>query len=319
MQGYEALREGAGWLDLSSRGKIAVRGEDRARLLHAMSTNHVQGLTPGEGVYAFFLNAQGRILADANILCRDGEFLLDTEPETAGALMAHLERYIIADDVTLANLTGSLAAIAVEGPAWESAARALGVSLADAPCSHVPFRGGLAARLSFTGGPGFWLIVPPEEGDSIRVTLEQAGAIRADEEAARTVRIERGRPRYGEDLSEANIPQETRQMRALHFNKGCYLGQEIVERVRSRGHVNRLLVRLEFDSATPPGRGAKLFAGEKEAGQVTSAAYSPAGGKALAFGYLRAEHARPGSRATAEGPEGTFLEGKVLPEPGGGA
>src|SRR5579863_2706417 len=97
--GYEALRTGAAWLDLSARGKIIATGEDRARLLHAMTTNQVQELKPGEGCYAFFLNPQGRILADVNLLCRADDFLLDVEPETRERLYQHLDKFIIADDV----------------------------------------------------------------------------------------------------------------------------------------------------------------------------------------------------------------------------
>ena len=116
MQGYYELRGGAAWLDVSSRGKIRVAGEDRARLLHAMTTNHIQQLTPGTGCYAFFLTAQGRILADVNVLCRHDSFLLDTEPETLQKLLEHLDEFIIADDVTLEDVTLKLATIAVEAP-----------------------------------------------------------------------------------------------------------------------------------------------------------------------------------------------------------
>src|SRR6266852_5847739 len=114
--GYQALREAAGYIDLSARGKIFAAGEDRVRLLHAMTTNHVQQLQPGQGCYAFFLNAQGRILGDANLLCFEDHFLLDTEPETRQKLFEHLDRYIIADDVAITDVTDQMATISVEGP-----------------------------------------------------------------------------------------------------------------------------------------------------------------------------------------------------------
>src|SRR5665213_2112810 len=121
MQGYYDLRVGAAWLDVSSRGKIRLTGEDRTRFLHAMTTNHIQQLIPGMGCYAFFLTAQGRILADVNVLCRHESFLLDTEPETLQKLLEHLDKFIIADDVTLEDVTledvtPTLATIALEGP-----------------------------------------------------------------------------------------------------------------------------------------------------------------------------------------------------------
>ena len=126
--GYTALREDAAWLDLSGRGKIRATGEDRARLLHAMTTNQVETLQPGEGCYAFFLNAQGRILADVNLLCFEDHFLLDTEPETRTKVYEHLDRYIIADDVTLEDQTepdrhARRSKGRMRAPRWQSSAR----------------------------------------------------------------------------------------------------------------------------------------------------------------------------------------------------
>jgi tRNA-modifying protein YgfZ len=121
--GYEALISGAALLDLSKRGRIRVTGEDRARLLHAMTTNHVQQMKPGDGIYVFFLNAQGRILADAYVLCFEDHFLLDTAPETREVVYGHLDQYIIADDVTLEDVTEQTFSLGLEGPkAIEAAA-----------------------------------------------------------------------------------------------------------------------------------------------------------------------------------------------------
>ncbi|MDP2998546.1 MAG: glycine cleavage T C-terminal barrel domain-containing protein [Bryobacterales bacterium] len=301
MRGYEALREKAAWIDLSARGKIVARGADRARLLHAMTTNHVEQLKPGGGCYAFFLNAQGRILGDVNLLCRDQDFLLDTEPETHAALLAHLDRYIIADDVTLEDLTPQMATIAVEGPRAAEAASALGLVLPETPGAFGGVGGVMTANLSHTGAPGFWLIAPGEAKEVLIGEVEAAGAMEADAEAVRVVRIEHGQPRYGEDITDVQLPQETQALQALHFNKGCYIGQEIVERVRSRGHVNRLLVRLTIDSVTAPARGAIIEAGGKLVGEITSAAFSPALGTTVALGYVRAACARPDLALVVDG------------------
>jgi aminomethyltransferase len=293
MLGYEALREGAAWLDLASRGKIVARGADRARLLHAMSTNHVQQLAPGSGCYAFFLNAQGRILGDANIFCRDEDFLLDTEPETHQALVAHLDHYIIADDVTLEDVTPLMTTLGVEGPHAAEVALALGLAIPPSPGAFSGARDVMVANLSDTGAPGFWIIAPAEAASELTGELVAAGAVAADAAAARVVRLENGKPRYGEDITAAHLPQETGAIHALHFNKGCYIGQEIVERVRSRGHVNRLLARLQIDSPSAPAGGTPIEAGGKQVGEITSAAWSPALGKTVALGYVRTEHARP--------------------------
>jgi len=300
MQGYDELRGGAAWLDVSGRGKIRVAGEDRARLLHAMTTNHIQQLTPGTGCYAFFLTAQGRILADVNVLCRPDSFLLDTEPETLQKLMEHLDKFIIADDVTLEDLTPALATIALEGP---KSLDVLTAARAAAPgvCygNNVEWGSALVARLSITGSPGFFLIVPAAEKDDFLSKIEAAGAVRADEDAFRIVRLEHGKPRYGEDIGERYLAQEANQTDALHFQKGCYLGQEIVERLRSRGLIQRVLEPLEIDGQMPPEPGTKLRIGGSPAAEITSAAYSPALGKVVALGYVRVEHAGPGTEMTA--------------------
>jgi folate-binding Fe-S cluster repair protein YgfZ len=141
--GYRALHNGAAWLDLSQRGRIRITGEDRTRLLHAMVTNHVEQLKPGQGCYAFFLNAQGRILGDMNLLCLEDSFLLETEPETRRSSYEHLDKYIIADDVTLDDVTDQTAELGIEGA---KAAEVL--AAAGAPVPEAPRRGGIAWSLA---------------------------------------------------------------------------------------------------------------------------------------------------------------------------
>jgi len=283
MNGYEALRTGAAWLDLSARGKIKLTGEDRARLLHAMTTNHIQQLTAGTGCYAFFLTAQGRILSDANILCRPDHFLLDLEPETREKIYQHLDHYIIADDVTLDDVTAETATIAVEGPKSQVVLQAAGAPTPGADYSTAEWGTRLVARISATGSPGFFIFAPVAEKERLLSEIEAAGAVAADAEAFRVVRLEHGKARYGEDLSERFLAQEANQPHALHFSKGCYLGQEIVERVRSRGQVHRVLTPLQLDAKEPPAPGTKLEGGT----EITSAEYSPALGKVVALAYVR--------------------------------
>lgn len=286
MKGYEALRTSAAWIDLSGRGKIRVMGEDRARLLHAMVTNHVQQLKPGDGCYAFFLNAQGRILADVSILCREEDFLLDTEPETREKVYSHLDQFIIADDVTLEDLTPALTTIAVEGPEAERVLREAGAPLPESAWSHVAWGERIVTRTSYTGSPGFFVFAPV--GDALALPVEQA-----DLAAAEVVRLENGKPRYGADITERYLAQETNQMHALHFSKGCYLGQEIVERVRSRAQLHRRLLPVRFDTSEPPPPGAKFESDGKPAGEIASAAFSPALGKTVALAYVRMDF-KPG-------------------------
>ncbi|MGA3076490.1 MAG: glycine cleavage T C-terminal barrel domain-containing protein [Bryobacteraceae bacterium] len=296
LSGYYALRTTAAWLDLSARGRIYATGDDRARLLHAMTTNHVQQLTPGTGCYAFFLNAQGHIQADVNLLCLEDRFLLDTEPETRERVFRHLDKYIIADDVALEDVTESMASVAVEGPQTAAVLAAVGAPVPDAEYAHAQWNGAIIQRVSETGAPGFRIFVPVEAKADWIARLESAGAVYATPDEARTVRLEQGKPRYGEDIFDTTLPQETRQLHAVHFTKGCYLGQEIVERIRSRGHVNRLLVKLEVEGESPLARGTKVTAGAAEAGEVTSSAFSPGLGRVVALAYVRAQYA---SEATA--------------------
>jgi tRNA-modifying protein YgfZ len=283
LNGYEALRTAAAWRDLGSRGRILVRGEDNARLLHALSSNHIQGLGDGDGCYAFFLNAQGRIQADAYILRSGADLLIDCEASVAQALYEHIDKYIIADDVTLENLAQSHASLALEGPESLSVTERLGVPVPPHAMGVLPFAGGFVARLNETGFEGLRLIVPtgsrPDFGD----------VPEASEEAWEIVRHEQGKPRFGAEILERHLVQETRLMHGVHFNKGCYLGQEIVERVRARGAVHKGMAALSIEG-NPPAAGAEVLSGEAKAGQILSAAYSPAEGRTVAFAMLGVDY-----------------------------
>jgi aminomethyltransferase len=287
MQGYEALRERAAWIDLTARGRLRATGEDRVRLLHAMTTNHIQQLAPGDGCPVFFLNPQGRILAAAFILAFSDALLIDTEPESRSFLYEHLDRYIIADDVTLEDVTSSTVEIGIEGPDAPHVLAAIGAPVAAAPYAHQEWNGASVVRFDAAGVTGFSIIAPAEERSSLVARIEAAGAAPAGAEAVRVVRLENGVPRYGEDITDRQVPHETQRLDFVHFQKGCYIGQEIVERVRARGGVHRFLVPLEIDGAEPLPAGAKIETGGKEIGEITSAAYSPAHGQVVALGYVR--------------------------------
>ncbi len=296
-QGYEALRRGAAFLDVSRRGRIMARGRDRVRLLHNLSTADVKKMTPGAGSYAFLLNPQGRIQADLQLLCFDDHFLIETEPELREKVLQHIRRYIIADQVELEDITGGTAEIALEGPGAAAVLATLGAPHPPADYAHLPWDGATVAALSLTGQPGFRLFGAAD----LLPRVAAAGAIQAAEDDFRQVRIENGKPRYGEDIRETSLPQETQQMHGVAYNKGCYLGQEIVERIRAQGHVNKKLVRVEIEAAEPPAAGSKLTAGGSEAGEITSAVYSPELGRVVGMAYVRTAHAEPASELQAGG------------------
>ena len=284
MNGYEALREAAAVIDLSSHGRIKATGEDRLRLLHAMTTNHVQDLKPGQGLYAFFLNAQGRVLADTIILCGDDHLLIDLEPEVREKIYQHLDKFIIMDDVTLEDRTDATAEVAVEGPGAAAVLKLFGATLPEAPYSFTFWENRVVVKATSTGQPGFRIILPAEEKS---VLLAQLDLPVATPDEARVVRLENGVPRYGEDISESQIAHETGQMHALHFSKGCYLGQEIVERVRSRGLVHKRLYPLRLPGPAIPENGAEIESAGQRVGRTTSAAWSPALNQVVALAYLR--------------------------------
>ena len=285
--GYEALRHGAAWLDLSARGRIVVRGRDRARLLHAITSNEVKKMTPGTGCYAFLLNPQGRIQADLCLFCFDDHFLLDTEPELREKVHLHIKRYIIADQVELEDVTAGTAAIGVEGPGAAAILTALG---APVPAERLRARG--VGGCDGGGGDGDRAAGRADllSGGEVRarwcINWRRRGRWRRVRRMRGWCAIENGKPRYGEDIRETSLPQETQQMHAVSFNKGCYLGQEIVERIRAQGRVNKKLMRVVLEGVEAPAAGTKTTVDGAEA-EVTSAVVSPASGEVVALAYVR--------------------------------
>jgi len=285
-EGYDALRGGAAWMDLSARGRIVVRGRDRARLLHSLTSNEVKKMTAGSGCYAFLLNPQGRIQADLLLFCFEDHFLIETEPELREKVPAHLRRYIVADQVELDDATARTGEIGLEGPNAAAVLAALDAPVPLADYAHAPWGGAKVANASLTGQPGFRVFCGVEEAPALIGRLEAAGAKAAGAEDCRLVRIENGKPRYGDDILDTSLPQETQQMQAVSFTKGCYIGQEIVERIRARGHVNRKLRRVELAGSEPAAAGSLVQVDGKQA-EVTSSVYSPQAGKAIALAYVR--------------------------------
>jgi glycine cleavage system T protein len=303
-QEHEAVRKAAGLLDFSFRIKFAVSGADRVRFLHGMVSNDVKSLTPGRGMYAAMLNAQGHILADLRIYCAEDRFLVDTDADLREKALQGLQKYIIADRVKLEPL--EIYALAFQGPrARPLLEKTLHLDLpALQEFDHFPTNyGGFPARVVRAGSTG-------EDGYEIWAGAHGLLALWAaacgqaptyemfpcGTEALESLRIEAGIPRYGAELGEDTLLLEAGLLNAVSFTKGCYLGQEIVERARSRGHVNWKLVGLVVESAQPPASGEKLMSDGKEVGEVTSACVSPTLGKTIALGYVRREVSEAGTK-----------------------
>ncbi len=265
----QALRAGAGVYDLGWRARLRITGEDRVRWLNGMVTNTVKDLQPGELNYTFLLNAQGRIQGDGEVYALADALLLATDYMQAEQLRAHLDHFIIMDDVELAMEPG-LTAVGLAGPEASSVLRRVWPDLAlPNPSRHVQHTDLLVA-CERTGAYTLWCADSAAAG--VWSQLAAAGAVPCGVEAVEALRILSGVPRYGADIHGKSLAQETGQARALNFNKGCYLGQEIVERVRSRATVHRALrvFTLEGDLPQP---GAALFAPGKPdtpVGELTS-------------------------------------------------
>jgi aminomethyltransferase len=297
--GYRALRESAAWLALDTRGRLLARGRDRVRFLHNVTSNEVKKMAPGGGCYAFLLTAQGRIQADLHLFCFPDRFLIDTEPDLRAKVPALILKYKVADQIELEDVTAETASLAVEGPTAAAVLAACGAPTPVADWAHAGWGDSTVARVSLTGQPGYRLYGPAGRRPQWIAQLESAGAQVATAEDARLVRIENGKPRYGDDIRDTSLPQETGQLHAVNFTKGCYLGQEIVERIRSQGRVNWKLVRLEIAASEPVPPGAKLTSQGAEAGEIASSVFSPRAGKVVALAIVRSQFADPGTALDA--------------------
>lgn len=305
----EAARAAAALFELPGRGVISVEGGDRVRWLDGMVTGDVKGLAaegPRSGCHALVLTREGRIVAEVHVLARPDRLLAELDRDAISGALAHLGRTLVADDVRLADASAGFARLAVEGPAAADVlAAALGAPLvlaADGAAEvALGARRTLAAAYSLSGLPGIQLLADAGDAAAVREALLAAGAALglapAGAEALELLRVEHGVPRFGRELTAEVLPAEARLERAVSETKGCYTGQEVVTRMRSRGRVSHLLVGLRF-AAEGVAPGAGLAAGGRAVGSVTSVAASPRFGR-IGLGFVRAAAAAPGSELDA--------------------
>jgi len=298
---FQSLISGAGIYDLPNRAKLSLTGKDRVRWLNGMITNNVRDLAVGCGVYAFVLTPQGRILGDLFVYNRGESIVLDTDQSQLAKVFETLKRYIIMDKVEMTDITSSVSVMGVAGP---GAGEVLGVTgqltggsplrIEDVTLKGVP---ATLVRGDNPAIPTFELWLNPVHRTQVKLALLQAGAQEVGGEAVELLRIASGTPRYGQDIHDRDLPQETGQTRALNFTKGCYIGQEIVERIRARGNVHRMFTGFlaDGDQLAP---GTKIHAEGKDVGEVTSVAILPLSRKTtIALGYVRREAAAQELRA----------------------
>jgi folate-binding protein YgfZ len=304
---FQALLSAAGVYDIRSRARISLTGGDRTRWLNGMVTNNVRDLASGHGVYAFLLNPQGHILGDLHAYHGGESLLVDTDQSQLDKILAVFDKYIIMDDVEVANVSDQLTVIGIAGPKSRESLQAAGFDVPQ--LKPLQFVDTTWRQISLTLARGdnppvesFELWLTPGDREEVYEALIRTGAKEAGGPALDLLRIAAGIPRYGVDIRERDLPQETGQERALNFSKGCYVGQEIVERIRSRGQVRRQFAGFELHGELPA-PGSKIQVDGKGVGEITSAASLPlAGGeRRVALGYIRREVAAPGQQVEAGG------------------
>jgi folate-binding protein YgfZ len=302
-----ALRSTAGVYNFAARARFHLTGSDRVRWLNGMVTNNIRDLVPGHGVYAFLLNPQGHILGDLTAYNRGEYLLVETDQAQAKKILATFDHFIIMDDVEVTNVSETLTTIALTGPKAETILRAAGfeipqlevLQLAEQPWQQNTVT---LVREGSENYRSYEIWIAPAHADALLKALQSAGAVPVGLDALELYRVALGIPRYGQDIRERDLPQETEQERALNFNKGCYVGQEIVERIRSRGAVHRKFTGFKI-AGPPPAPSTKIQMQAKDVGEITSSALIPApgGDQAVALGYIRRELGAPGKEIDIAG------------------
>ncbi len=266
---YRAVRELAGLRDRSDVGKTEVEGRDRASFLQGMLSNDVKALAPGQGCAAAFLDAHGKVMALLRVYALADRLLLELPPRLTEKTLHLLDKYLISEKVSFAPMDEAYAVLSLQGPGARALLEGLAGGLMPAePHAHAEMvLGGIKARViqrsEFGPGPGFFLWVAPDDSPGLTRALLEAGAVPVNDEAAEVLRVEGGEPVFGVDVDETVLLPELRREDLISYTKGCYIGQELVARVKYRGHVNRALAGLRLEGETVPGPGTPVMADGK--------------------------------------------------------
>lgn len=326
---YAAMREGgAGIIDLSSRGRIMVSGSEAVQFLNGLITNDMKTLAENDWMPVAFPNVQGRLIASARVLRLHDEgtdqttpaelpsrgsrvnfcpaFVIDTEAVTHERVLKTIERFTLAGDFRVSDITSQTALLSVQGRNAVNVVRSvLGQETAGIAANQAiqiswqlyELKGDVTViRATHTAEDGFDLIVNSDHAGSLWKTLQDAGARPVGYEALEILRIEAGLPRYGVDMDETNVVTETALDDAVSYTKGCYVGQEIIARIKYRGHVAKKLAGLIFDQAVKVEANTTIKStDDKDIGRLTSKTYSPHLGRTVALGYLKYDYLAPGT------------------------
>ncbi len=317
---HRALRDTAGMLDLSFRSRICLTGGDRVRFLHGQVTNDIKRLKPGEGCYAALVTAKGRMESDLNVFALENELLLDFEPGLLEAVTGRLEKFIVADDVQVVDVAPHYGLLSVQGPCSARVLAEFGLFPELPPEAfnlgkvvHSGFGEVYLMNQARLGTAGFDVFIPSGALEGLAGKLVSAtracGGRPCGWAAFERARIEAGIPRFGADMDSSNLPQECGiEARAVCYTKGCYIGQEVLNRLHTMGHVNRSLCRLELPANLPvlPLKGDLLFHGAQEAGYITSVGGQRGAETIPGLGYVRREAIAPEAQFCCRGSAGEF-------------
>jgi len=297
---FSALLSSSGMYQ-PQRAEIVLTGSDRVRWLNGMVTNNIRDLAPGWGVYSFLLNPQGHIQADFYAYNRGNSLLIDVDLALKEKVLGIFDHYIIMDDVEVSDGSDKLTTIAINGPGSRATLQAAGITVPEIASLQLVDMAWRGIDITIARGDNplvesYEAWIAPGNASNLWEALVSARAKPVSASALDLLRIASGIPRYGQDIRERDLPQETEQQRALHFSKGCYVGQEIVERIRSRGAVHRKFTGFEVEGSLPS-PGTKIQARGKDVGEITSAVLLPLPNteqeRAVALGYIRREVAKP--------------------------
>lgn len=294
---YGATVRDVGLADRSARGKLRVTGADRAQFLHGMVTNTVVALAPGEGNHTALTDPKGNTQADLHLFNRGEEIFLETEPGLHLAVAAFLDRFLIADDAEIEDVTDDWSILGIQGPGSIRVLSSLGVE----PPAELHGSVGIAtsagswvASRAYAADLGFDIWVPPAEAGAVWTRLVEAGARPSGYDAFELRRIERGHPRYGLDVDDRAVPLEAGLADTVSFTKGCFIGQEVLAKMRNLGKPRRYLIGLRVESEEPPPAGTPIFDGDREVGSVRSSARSTAIDGTIALASVRRGSETPG-------------------------
>jgi folate-binding protein YgfZ len=320
---YRQAREQAVVSDLSHRGKVSLSGPDAQRFLHNLSTNDMARLAVGAGCEALLANAKAKILSRfLAYRVAAAEIWLDLDPGLAERTLKHLDRYLISEQIELADRTAEFAQVGVFGPrAAEVCSRAIGTALPEGAglhCSVLAFPPNVntqVRRNDLFGVPAFDIVCPSEHAQAAWQALVKVGAHPAGVATYHVLRVEAGIPSFGQDIDENNLAMEIdRTPQAISYTKGCFPGQEPIVRARDLGHVNWSFRGVKIAGDSPVSCGSKLLRDGKEVGHVTSSVHSPRLGSAIALAYVRRGTDAPGTSVeVAVGEERRSAEISSLP------